>query len=524
MEEMKRLHPNIRKEMAKIEVNTLLKENLNFKQRIAYDVIEDWVNEKIEGREVTPLYLNISGRAGCGKSAVLNCISRYIHEKAKPSFLKIGAPTGTAAFLVKGNTLHNLLRLPINNSKSQINELKGENLRDLQEKFKNVELLVIDEKSMIGQYFFYMIDARCKEAKPENAKLPFGGISIILMGDFAQLPPVRDSPLFMELEESKKSKSANNQQIAQGYLLFRELFRENTIIFDEIMRQGEDQKEFKEVLDRIASGNFTREDWAYLRERDLNGPNFTPEQRKEIRSKSIKVCALNQDTVKYNVERIYALGTPVAGVKSQNKGKGSGSATANEAQGLHSNLIIARECQVLLTSNLWQEAGLTNGARGTVKYIIYEKGQKPPRLPAMVIVQFDQYIGPSYLENEEKCVPIVIQERNFTKQQVYCTRKMLPMKPGYAISIHSSQGATLHSVIVNLGPREFATGLAYVASTRVRKIENIYFDPMPDFRRIAGVKGGKIFKQRVDQDKREVESDKKFVEKWLNSNKEKENM
>ena len=46
---------------------------------------------------------------------------------------------------------------------------------------------------------------------------------------------------------------------------------------------------------------------------------------------------------------------------------------------------------------------------------------------------------------------------------------------------------------------------------------------MPDFRRIAGVKGGKIFKQRVDQDKREVESDKKFVEKWLSSNKEKEN-
>ena len=57
------------------------------------------------------------------------------------------------------------------------------------------------------------------------------------------------------------SKNANNQQIAEGYLLFRELFRENTIIFDEIMRQGEDQKDFKEVLDRIASGKFTKEDW-----------------------------------------------------------------------------------------------------------------------------------------------------------------------------------------------------------------------------------------------------------------------
>ena len=90
---------------------------------------------------------------------------------------------------------------------------------------------------------------------------------------------------------------------------------------------------------------------------------------------------------------------------------------------------------------------------------------------------------------------------------------MLPLKPGYAISIHSSQGATLHSMIVNLGPREFATGLAYVSLTRVRKIENLYFHPMPDYRRIAGVKAGKIFKQRLEQDRLEVESDKKFAEK-----------
>ena len=208
-----------------------------------------------------------------------------------------------------------------------------------------------------------------------------------------------------------------------------------------------------------------------------------------------------------------------------NKGKGAGSATANEAQGLHSDLIIARECQVLLTSNLWQEAGLTNGARGTVKYIIYGKGQKPPRLPEMVIVQFDEYIGPSYLENEEKCVPIVIQEKNFTKQNENCTRKMLPVKPGYAISCHSSQGASMQNVIVNLGPREFATGLAYVALSRVRRIENMYFDPMPDYKRIAGIKGGKIFKQRLNQDKAELLSDKAFIEKWLNANsEEKENL
>ena len=128
-----------------------------------------------------------------------------------------------------------------------------------------------------------------------------------------------------------------------------------------------------------------------------------------------------------------------------------------------------------------------------------------------VIKRFDQYIGPSYLSNEEKCIPVVVQERHFTKNKEQCLRKMLPMKPGYAISIHSSQGATLDSVIVNLGSREFANGLTYVAATRVRKIQNLYFEPMPSFARIANVKRGKIFEQRIKQDQREYTSDQKYA-------------
>ena len=79
-----------------------------------------------------------------------------------------------------------------------MSELKGDRLRDLQQKFEDVELIVIDEKSMIGQYMLYMIEERLRQAKPARAHLPFGGVSIILMGDFAQLAPVMDPPLFME--------------------------------------------------------------------------------------------------------------------------------------------------------------------------------------------------------------------------------------------------------------------------------------------------------------------------------------
>ena len=109
---------------------------------------------------------------------------------------------------------------------------------------------------MIGQYSFYMIESRLRQAKPARANLPFGGVSIVLMGDFAQLTPVGDPPLFMEPDE--KTKNGKNPQVITGYHLFKENFGDNSIIFDEVMRQGPDQQEFKEVLDNIAMGSLPK--------------------------------------------------------------------------------------------------------------------------------------------------------------------------------------------------------------------------------------------------------------------------
>ena len=118
-------------------------------------------------------------------------------------------------------------------------------------------------------------------------------------------------------------------------------------------------------------------------------------------------------------------------------------------------MTVAKGCQVLLTRNLWPDAGLTNGARGEVRYIVYPEDWNGKDLP-MVICHFPSYIGPSYLEDrtgETKCVPIVIQESHFNMNKQLCIRKMLLLKPGYAITIHSSQGMTLQSVILDLYDR-----------------------------------------------------------------------
>merc|ERR1712012_1351609 len=115
---------------------------LNFKQRVFQDLIEYWYEENepliLEGKEIKPLYINVSGQAGCGKSTVLNCCRRFFDSKKKPKFMQVGAPTGSAAFLVEGNTLHKLLHLRISNSRDELKELSGQPLRDLQEEFEDV--------------------------------------------------------------------------------------------------------------------------------------------------------------------------------------------------------------------------------------------------------------------------------------------------------------------------------------------------------------------------------------------------
>ena len=124
------------------------------------------------------------------------------------------------------------------------------------------------------------------------------------------------------------------------------------------------------------------------------------------------ICAYNKDLKEYNIKRIKALGTPIALIKSKNSDQVVASLKSSKAYGLPSQVMLAKDCQVILTMNLWKEAGLTNGAKGVIKYIIYERNIKPTSLPNMIIVHFPQYIGPSYL-NLEKCVPIVPERRNW---------------------------------------------------------------------------------------------------------------
>ena len=179
-----------------------LPRDLNEKQLQAFAIVGNFLLQvDRKGVDKVPqLLVNISGAAGTGKTFFLNTLRRWTQDNIKNfgnEFVLPAAPTGAAAFLIGGSTLHSLLYLPTKLKKNQrMPRLDGSRLKSLQERFKNVGLLVIDEKSMIGQKTFWMISERLKEARPASQDKPFGGVSVALLGDWRQLPPVADSALY----------------------------------------------------------------------------------------------------------------------------------------------------------------------------------------------------------------------------------------------------------------------------------------------------------------------------------------
>lgn len=123
------------------------------------------------------------------------------------------AYSGKAAWNVSGITLHSLLKLPIGTKR--INDHKGTALHQLQSNLENVKYLIIDEYSFVGQGLFGWIDSRCRQATGKtNIPLYFGGISVLLFGDIAQLPPLGDKLLYHLKPKTEKQ--------TQGYIMYNQ--------------------------------------------------------------------------------------------------------------------------------------------------------------------------------------------------------------------------------------------------------------------------------------------------------------
>ena len=236
---------------------------LNAEQRQLFDRV---MNHYLSS-DPNQLLLHVDGAAGTGKSKCIDLISAHMAYHAADQAVRRGepvdecdpviraAPTGVAAYIIAGSTLHSLLRLPVN---QPFVDLGADPLGKLQRDFRHVKLLIIDEKSMIGFNFLHKIDMRLRSILAQSDR-PFGGMNILLCGDFAQLSPVGDAALY-----SKITKKSSVQKLAAKKIY--EAFDE-TIVLKQIMRQqGESDlaRQFRDTLSQLRDGPISPENWQFL--------------------------------------------------------------------------------------------------------------------------------------------------------------------------------------------------------------------------------------------------------------------
>jgi hypothetical protein len=192
-----------------------------------------------------PFYAFLSRAGGVGKSHLIKSVYqaalKYYNAQAGEDFRRVHilllAPTGKAAYIIKGNTIHNGLAVPASQSLKNYKPLDSGTLNTLRCKLGALKLILLDEISMVGNSMFTVqLNNRLKDLK--GSKEDFGGVSIITLGDLFQLKPVMDGYIFTDV-----------QCLSSYNILAPNLWKRYFRMFelDEIMRQRE-SKEFAEIL------------------------------------------------------------------------------------------------------------------------------------------------------------------------------------------------------------------------------------------------------------------------------------
>ena len=448
-------------------------------QRLAYDIVNTHQQDVSNDKE--PLCLIIIGVAGTGKSYLINALRNLLQSKCA-----VTATTGKASYNIKGVTIHSLLKLPVGPRGDK--DLSGQSLSRLQDSLKDIDYILIDEYSMLGQTTFGWIDKRCKQATGCYDKVN-GGISMILIGDPGQLPPVADKPLYHA--------QPSNPIGEQGYFTYN--------MFDKVIKltvnqrvQGSslEQQQFRDLLLRLRKGESTIEDWQLLLTRQPSNVANIIEFNDAIR-----LFYSNEDVSSYNHEQLNKLQQPCANINARHSSATAKSLPSNEMSGLQPTIYLAKGAKVMLTMNLWASVGLCNGATGTIDDIIYATNHQPPDLPIAVIVRFDNYRGPSFRDQLPSCVPICPITVSAQSLEGIHERQQLPLKLAYALTIHKSQGLTLSKAWIDIGKSEKTPGISYVAISRVKTLSSLVIEPLT-FERLANIKSSVTLHYRLQEESR----------------------
>ncbi|XP_052129345.1 uncharacterized protein LOC127750839 [Frankliniella occidentalis] len=451
---------------------------LNHEQKKVFDFISSLTIDRKTKKVMTSQFCIVQGMPGTGKTYLLKMCVKHLQYNLGHSAVKVVAPTGVAAKLVNGNTIHSFLSL--GRYGFNVDSLSGIDLHSFKEKHEGLKFLFIDECSMVGLRMLACLEKRCRELTDDSKT--FGGLQVFFFGDYNQLCPIGDQPLYSETNIY----SQNNSLLERGKLLLNEIT--NVFILNICHRFA--NQEYVEFLKRVSVGRCVEADVLSFRKRCIN--RLSNDEKQTFKN-SLYITSTNERAFELNMSRLKDLNEPIAFLKAQNNNKVAFLSSDDLADGLVNVLYISKNSKVMLRKNLNISRGLVNGAIGIVRHIIYEKNKQPPSLPMCVLVQFESVV---LHDLKIKYVPIVPHLTSWYKNGILCSRYQLPLTLCWACTIHKSQGLSLLSVILDAGTSEFALGLLYVALSRVSDKKNLCLISYLTLERLNSVKKSVRFRLR----------------------------
>lgn len=428
----------------------------------------------------------LTGSAGTGKTYVLNQYITYLKERKVPT--AVTASTGIAATHINGMTIHAWAGIGIKDSLSpaQLRTLKTK--KYLEKKLEKVEVLVIDEISMLHQRQLTLVDQVLKHFKMNQ--LPFGGIQVVFCGDFFQLPPVGGS------QESSKEKFCFMSSVWVNAA--------PTICYlTKQYRQTND--DLNTILNEIRAGKISKLRYA--------GLQSAVGQKIKSKVEPTKLFTHNYDVDNINEAELKKIKTKSKFFTAETKG--------NEKllEGLKKSVLAMESMElklgakVIFVRNI-PEKGVVNGSLGEV--VDFDEEEKHP----LVRLTDDRMVVASPEDWK-------IQDEN---GKVLAQFNQVPLRLAWAITIHKSQGMTLDAAEIDLSST-FEKGQGYVALSRLKKLENLKLLGINEMAlQVDGLafKADKRFQELSAQAEKERNNDKledaakKFIKKCGGTTNEKE--
>ena len=373
----------------------------------------------------TGVNVYLTGSAGSGKTYLLNKYIKYLESHGIP--VAVTASTGIAATHMNGMTIHSWSGLGIKDHLDERELEKLEERKYLWKRFDKARVLIIDEISMLEGKQLEMVERICRRFK-RNDK-PFGGLQVILSGDFFQLPPVRKG-------EDKDGEIIPKSKVWQ-------ILNPAVCYLEEQFRQKDDI--LTDILNKIRSNQVGEGDYQILEKRI--GVNISAFKPTKLYTHNADVDLINEkELAEINEQEITFVMTgdgPLNLVEILKK-----SSIATEV------LKMKKGAEVMCIKNNF-EMGYVNGSRG--KIVDFELDTRYP------VVEL--YSGQRVTLKPESWS---IEEEGRIKASI----KQIPLRLAWAITIHKSQGMSLDNAEIDLG-KTFTYGMGYVALSRVRTLEGI---------------------------------------------------